>query len=344
MAKTSIKDIARAAGISHSTVSRALNDSPLVNAETKSRIRRLAQELGYSPDATARSLVMGRTCTVGVVVTTIADPFAAVVVDGIERTAYAHGYSLILAASNDEPEREIAAVEMLRSKRVDSVIVTSSRVGALHQARLGSAGVPVILLNSHSKQQTPNAYSVRVDDTYGGRLATEHLLSLGHRRIAHVTGPEGHSPSADRLDGYRNALADAGVEYAPAYVISGTGQLDGGHQALQLLLKLPERPTAVFCYNDMTAIGLLSAARKAGVVVPRDMAVVGFDDIPLAAYVAPALTTVAQPMFELGERAMQMALVLMGREGVIPCDVTDVILQGQLIVRESTHLQSSISS
>ena len=284
--KISIKDIARAAGISHSTVSRALNDSPLVNAETKARVRRLAQELGYSPDAAARSLVSGRTRTVGVVVTTIADPFVAEVVEGIERTAYAHGYSLILAASNDEPAREIAAVEMLRSKRVDSVIVTSSRVGVLHQERLRSAGVPVILLNSHSQQQMPNAYSVRVDDAHGGRLATVHLIESGHRRIAHVTGPAGHSPSSDRLDGYRRALAHAGIDYDPAYVMGGTGRLEGGRAALEALLALRERPTAVFCYNDMTAIGLLSAARDAGVAVPRDLAVVGFDDIPLAAHVA----------------------------------------------------------
>jgi len=337
MVKTSIKDIARAAGISHSTVSRALNDSPLVNAETKARVRRLAQEMGYSPDAAARSLVSGRTRTVGVVVTTVADPFVAVVVEGIERTAYAHGYSLILAASHNEPQREIAAVEMLRSKRVDSVIVTSSRVGALHQERLGSAGVPVILLNSHSQQQMPNAYSVRVDDVHGGRLATEYLLGLGHQRIAHVAGLEGHSDSNDRLDGYLSALAGAGIDYDPDCVVNGTGRLDSGPEVLRSLLALRERPTAVFCYNDMTAIGLLSAARNAGVAVPRDLAIVGFDDIPLAAHVAPALTTIAQPMFELGERAMSMALVLMGHQGIAPCDVTDVILQGQLIVRESTQ-------
>ncbi len=334
--KTSIKDIARAAGVSHSTVSRALSDSPLLNQATKARICRLAQEMGYSPDAAARSLVMGRTRTIGVVVTTIADPFAAEVVEGIERTAYAHGYSLILAASNDEPEREIAAVEMLRSKRTDAVIVTSSRVGALHQERLRTAGVPVILLNSHSQQQMPNAYSVCVDDAHGGRLATEHLIGLGHRRIAHVTGPAGHSPSADRLAGYRDALTDAGIDYDPAYVVGGTGRLDSGHEAHLSLLALCERPSAVFCYNDMTAIGLLSAAREAGVAVPRDMAVVGFDDIPFAAYAAPPLTTVAQPMFELGERAMNMALALMGCPGGAPCGVTNVVLQGRLIVREST--------
>jgi DNA-binding LacI/PurR family transcriptional regulator len=331
--KISIKDIARAAGISHSTVSRALSDSPLVNTETKTRIRRLAQEMGYSPDAAARSLVRGHTCTVGIVVTTIADPWAAEVVEGIERAAYASGYSLILAASSDEPEREIAAVEMLRSKRVDAVIVTSSRVGALHQERLGAAGVPVILLNSHSQQGAPHTFSVRVDDEHGARLATEHLLALGHRRIAHVTGLAGHSPSVDRLAGYRAALTGAGIPFDPMRVISGTGRPVAGEHALALLLAIAERPTAVFCYNDMTAIGLLRAARLAGLAVPRDLAVVGFDDIPLASYVWPALTTVAQPKFELGQQAMTMALALMAgcAEGV-----DDVVLQGRLVIREST--------
>ncbi|MEJ5198033.1 MAG: LacI family DNA-binding transcriptional regulator [Anaerolineae bacterium] len=331
---TSIKDIARAAGVSHSTVSRALSDSPLVAAATRARIRRLAQEMGYSPNEGARSLVRGHTCTVGVVVTTIADPFSAEVVEGIESTAYAHGYSVILAASQDDPEREVAAVEMLRSKRVDAIIVTSSRVGALHQERLGAAGVPVILLNSHSRQVTPHTFSVRVDDVHGGRLATEYLLWLGHRRIAHVAGPPGHSPSVDRLAGYRAALEEAGVPFDAGLVFEGTGRPAGGEQALARLFALAERPTAVFCYNDMTAIGLLRAARAAGLTVPRDLAVIGFDDIPFAAYVSPALTTIAQPKFEMGQRAMEMALSLMG--GPAADRMHDVVLEGRLVVRDST--------
>lgn len=336
----SIKDIARAAGVSHSTVSRALSDSPLINTETKTRIQGLARAMGYSPDAAARSLVMRRTHAVGVVVTTIADPFSAEVVEGIERTASAHGYSVILAASNDEPEREIAAVEMLHSKRVDAIVITSSRVGALHQDRLGAAGVPVILLNNHSQQEVPNAYSVRVDDVHGGQLATGHLIGLGHRRIAHVAGPEGHTPSRERLDGYRRALEAAGLPFEPALVIPGNGRPEGGEAALAALLALPKRPSAVFCYNDMTAIGLLRSAKASGVRVPQDLAVVGFDNIPFAAYVTPSLTTIAQPMLALGQRAMNMALALMGCEPAGECGMTDVVLQGRLIVRESSGLEA----
>ena len=195
----SIKDIARTAGVSHSTVSRALSDSPLVSAQTKSRIQNLARDMGYSPDAQARSLVLGRTLTVGVVVTTITDPFIAEIVQGIEVTALDHGYSVILASSNAEPEREIAAVEMLRSKRVDAVIVTSSRVGALYQEHLNRLGVPVVLVNSHSKQAGRYTFSISVDNRHGGCLATRHLYQLGHRRIAYITGPADHSDDVERL-------------------------------------------------------------------------------------------------------------------------------------------------
>ncbi len=330
---TSIKDIARAAGVSHSTVSRALADSPLISQATRARIRRLAQEMGYSPDAGARSLVRGRTCTIGVVVTTIADPWAADVVEAIEAAAYAHGYSVILAASQDDPEREVAAVETLRSKRVDAIIVTSSRVGALHQERLAAAGVPVILLNSHSLQHVPHTFSVRVDDMHGARLATEHLLARGHRRIAHVAGLPGHSPSADRLAGYREALAAADIAFDETLIWPGNGRPAGGEQALQAFLARTDRPTAVFCYNDMTAIGLLRAAQHAGVRVPDDLAVIGFDDILFAAYVSPALTTIAQPKTELGQRAMEMALALMN-DPTQP--VGNLVLQGRLVVRAST--------
>jgi DNA-binding LacI/PurR family transcriptional regulator len=199
---------------------------------------------------------------------------------------------------------------------------------------LGAAGVPVILLNSHSQQLASQTLSVRVDDVHGARLATEHLLALGHRRIAHVAGPAGHSPSADRLMGYRAALALAAVFFDEGLVIAGTGRPAGGEQALAALLALTDRPTAVFCYNDMTAIGLLRAARLARLDVPRDLAVVGFDDISFAAYVSPALTTIAQPKFEMGQRAMQMALALMA--GVPADSVGNLVLAGRLVVRETT--------
>ena len=332
----SIKDIAKAAGVSHSTVSRALSNSPLVSVDTKDRIQLLAREMGYSPDAQARSLVMGRTHTIGVVVTTITDPFVAEIVQSIESTALRHGYSVILASSQAEPEREIAAVEILHSKRVDGVIVASSRVGAYYQDHLERLGAPIVLVNSHNEQSGPYTFSISVNNRHGGYLATRHLLGAGHRRIAYVSGPPDHSDDLNRLAGYQQALREAGIDPDPALVVPGTGRASGGEQALPALLDASDRATAAFCYNDMTAVGLLKAARQSGLAVPRDLAVVGFDDIPLASYVVPSLTTVAQPKREMGRRATEMVLELLHGNGQASATLSNVIVQGKLTIRESS--------
>jgi LacI family repressor for deo operon, udp, cdd, tsx, nupC, and nupG len=333
--RVSIKDIAQAAGVSHSTVSRALSDSPLVKTETKARVQRLAQEMGYTPDAIARGLVTRQTRTVGVVVTTITDPFVAEVVQGIEDTALGNDYSVILASSAAEPDREVAAVEMLRAKRVDSVIVTSSRVGALYLEHLERIGVPVVLINNHNEQSGRYTFSVSVDNQHGGHLATRHLVEQGHRRVAYVSGTADQSDSADRLAGYQRALEENSIPFDPVLVVSGNGRLDGGERALHVLASLDSPPTAVFCYNDMTAIGLMCAARKAGLSVPETLAVVGFDDIPLATYVCPPLTTVAQPQRDMGRQAMNMALALIAA-GDSTSPFSDIVVRGRLIVRETT--------
>jgi DNA-binding LacI/PurR family transcriptional regulator len=334
--RVSIKDIARAAGVSHPTVSRALSDSPLVSEETKARVQRLAREMGYSPNALARGLVTRQTCSVGVVVTTIADPFVAEIVQGIEATALDHGYTVILCNSGAVPEREITAVEMLRSKRVDGVIVTSSRVGALYLEHLERIGVPIVLINNHNEQSGRYTFTVTVDNRHGGQLATAHLVQLGHQRIGYVTGPANSSSDLGRLAGYHQALFEGGIEPDPVLVVPGNGRPDGGERALELMSSMDELPTAVFCYNDMTAIGLVHAARRAGLSIPHDLAVVGFDDILFASYLYPPLTTIAQPRVEMGQRAMHMMLSLItaGEDGGE--QLANIVVQGKLIVRAST--------
>jgi DNA-binding LacI/PurR family transcriptional regulator len=332
----SIKDIAQAANVTPGTVSRALRDSPRVNPETKTRIQQIADQMGYSPDAQARSLVEGRTRTIGVVVTTMTDPFIGGIVQAIETTAHDHGYSVILASSNDSPEREVAAAETLQSKRVDGVIVTSSRIGVLHQRRLEKLDVPVVLINSLVEHSGRYTFSIRVDNRHGGFLAAEHLVQQGHRRIADVASPGDRSDNVERLAGYHQALAGAGIDSDPALLVQGTGRPGGGQRALPGLLTLEDRPTAVFCYNDMTAIGLIHAARAAGLSLPQDLAVVGFDDIVFARYVHPALTTVAQPVAELGQGAMEMVLALLPDGNSDPEATTDRVLQGWLVVRDSS--------
>jgi DNA-binding LacI/PurR family transcriptional regulator len=332
----SIKDIAQTANVTPGTVSRALRDSPRVNPETKARIQRLADEMGYTPDAQARSLATGRTQAIGVVVTTLTDPFIGTVVQTIESAAYERGYTVILTSSNDIPEREIEAVQMLQSRRVDGVIVSSSRVGALYQERLDQLRVPVVLINGLAEQGGQYTISVSVDNQDGGYQATNHLIQKGHRRIAYVAAPADRNDSAERMTGYRNALAEAGIAYDSSLVVQGTGRAGGGKRALPVLLSLNDAPSAVFCYNDMTAIGLLSAACDAGLSVPHDLAVVGFDDIAFAQLAYPPLTTIAQPVDRLGGGAVETVLAFLADDGRGERAVSDVTLRGRLIVRASS--------
>lgn len=325
----SIKDIARLAGVTHPTVSRALAGSPLVAEGTRQHIQQIAMEAGYSPNAGARSLVRGRTQTLGVVVSTVADPFVAEVVQGIEMAAASRQHTVILATCGSDARRELAAVEMLRSKRVDAIVVISSRVGDRHGEALARSGVPIVLVNDHSGVGIRHTRAVSVDNRHGSELAAAHLLGLGHRRIAHITGPAGHSSTADRLAGFRKALREAGVSTSEYHELPGWGTAEGGAAWAGELRGLDPMPTAVHCYNDMTALGLLRGLLERGIGVPGLISLTGFDDVPFARLAWPSLTTVAQPMQEMGRRAAQMALDQDQPEG-------DVLVHGELRVREST--------
>ncbi|MBN1640210.1 MAG: LacI family DNA-binding transcriptional regulator [Anaerolineae bacterium] len=323
----SIKDIARQAGVSHSTVSRALSNSPLVKPETKARIQQLAEEMGYTPSAIARAMSTRRTRTVGLVVTTIADPFVAEVARGIEETALDRGYVVILCSSADDPEREVAAVRTLREQRVDAVIVTASRVGGFY-AQLTETHVPVVLINN--QQPGDYSFSVRNDDLHGGRLVGEYLAALGHRRIAYITGRESATSSQLRLTGCQQALSQVNASIAPRWIAPGDGTAPAGAQAARCLCAGQERPSAILCYNDRTAMGALRAVKSLGLSVPGDISIIGYDDIDAARYLDPPLTTVVQAKYELGRRAIEMALDLLDE-----ADVDDVLLRPTLALRES---------
>ncbi len=324
-----IKDIARVAGVSHSTVSRALADSPLISSETKARIRRLADEMDYTPSAIGRGLVTRRTGTVGLVVTTIADPFIGEVVQGIEDTALEHHYNTILCNSNAEPERELKTVRALREKRVDAIIVTSSRLGSLYLAHLRDVGVPIVLINN--QRGGDYTHSVLIDDRSGGELAGQYLLSLGHERIAYISGPIWAHASGLRLAGLRQALRRRGLDLPAGLVLPGNGRAEGGVEAGDELLRRGLPASAVFCYNDMTAVGVLAALQRAGRRVPDDLSVIGYDDLAIGAHLHPPLTTIAQPKHALGQRAMEMALALIRGDG----GERDVVLPPALVERES---------
>jgi len=334
----SIKDIARAARISHSTVSRALRNSPLVSAETRELVQKIATEQGYSVSAAARSLVTGRSNTLGVVVTSISNPFAGEIIAGVEEFALARGYSILLSTSHADPAREMRAVRSLHEHRVDGILVNSSRVGRLYMPLLAEMNVPIVLINN--EQPGEFIHSVTIDNLRSGRDATSYLVGLGHRRIGYVGNQFGLQADTERFSGYRQILEEADIGFSPELVVHGDGGPEAGMRATARLLELAERPTAVFCYNDMEALGALRAAREHGLTVPGDLSVVGLDDLYLSSYTDPPLTTVQQPMQEMGRLAAQMLLELLSGKN----PESRVTLVGKLVVRQSTAPPLTVSS
>ncbi|WP_297161264.1 LacI family DNA-binding transcriptional regulator [Thermogemmatispora sp.] len=334
--EVSIADIARVAGVSHTTVSRALRDSPLISEETRKRIQQLALEMGYTPNAIAQSLQTRRTNTIGLAVTSIADPFLSEVVRGIEEVARSAGLSVFLSATHNDPEQEIAVIETFHRRRVDGILVASSRMTGEYKQRLDQIRIPTVLINSQAESQYELLHWVAVDDVLGARLAVEHLLALGHRAIGYVGTSSRPRSCRQRLEGYRAALADAGLTPREEWVTmmraeEASPQEDVlcGRRALQRLLDAGV--TAVFCQNDMMAIGLLMACYRRGIAVPRELSVAGFDDIEMASCIIPPLTTVRQPRLELGRLAMQVLLDLLHEQ-----EGHNHVLTPTLVVREST--------
>ncbi len=332
----SIQDIARAAGVSHTTVSRALRDSPLISAEIREQIYQLAGEMGYVPNAVAQSLRGKRTHTVGLVVTTIADPFVGRVVRGIEEVAQQYSLSLLLSVSNNDPDQEINLIETFHHRRVDGIIVTATQMTARHEKRLARIPVPTVLINQQGEDALKQFHSVSVDDDGGMRAAVLHLLGLGHRAIGYMGAANRPRSNRTRLQAYQSALKEAGIPFHSGWVQTApiehryhSDDVIDGQTLLAPLLSAGV--TAICCFNDMIASGALLACRALNLQVPRQVSLVGFDDIELAQLVSPSLTTVHQPKLRLGQVAMEMLhAVLEDRP------VEDIVLPTELTIREST--------
>lgn len=332
----SIQDIAKAAGVSHSTVSRALHDSPLISQEVRQRIQRLAEEMGYTPNQVAQSLKERRTNTVGVVITSISDPFLARVVRGIEDVAQAAGIQVLLSISNNDPEREMSLIDAFHRRRVDGVISSTAQISDAHFKRLVKTRVPTVLINQQAPSDAALLRSVQVDDYAGARQAMDHLLALGHRAIGYLGAANRPRTNWIRLAAYRDALRAAGtvgreawIKVAPPERRFYAEDVADGQAMLPDVLRAGV--TAVFCYNDTVAIGALLACRDLGVSVPDQLSIHGFDDVELAQYVTPPLTTMHQPKLRLGESAMRMILDLL--EGK---PVQNLVFSTELVVRSST--------
>ncbi len=329
-ARPTIYDVARLAGVSTATVSRALNGSGQIAPATGAAIDAAVRQLKYRPNTVARSLVTKSTQTIALLLPDIANPFYAALVSGIQERALAAGSAMLLCTTEGDPEREEQYLSLLRAKQVDGVLVDGLVLPPERITELVREGLPIVCLDRDI--DSTSVPLVQVDNRLGARLATEHLLALGHTRIAHVAGAPGLRISDERVKGYRDALAAAGVERDPALVAVGGFTEEGGYEATRSLLGASQL-TAVFAANDLSALGVMHAIAESGRRVPDDVSVVGFDDLRLAGHTTPPLTTVHQPAFEIAQRATQLLLDLAGGRAAAQ---RLHLLEPQLVVRGST--------
>jgi len=325
------KHVADHAGVSEATVSYVVNNGPRpVAADTRARVLKAIQELGYHPSDVARSLRMQRTSTVGLIVPDTANPFYGEIARAIEDVCHAHGYTAILCNSSLEPERETEYVNVLLSRRVMGAVIIPTQVSAV--TRLMESDIATVVLET----VIDGAYCLVADDFVGGQIVTDHLIQLGHRRIGFVTQdiPEGSLDNQQRLEGYKATLAQAGLPVEENLITVTSPNPASGEVAAFRLLDQPERPTAIIAHNDVIALGVLSAIRKRRLRVPDDISVTGFDDITPAAYYSPPLTTVAYHKRSVGQQAARLLIGLM--QGAITQPPHTTTLELNLIAREST--------
>lgn len=299
-----IRDVAQHAQVSVTTVSHVINGTRFVSAEAMARVRAAIAALNYVPSAVARSLKSSRTHTVGMMIPNNSNPYFAEIIRGIEDACFAAGFNVILCNSDDDPHKQATYVRVLSEKQVDGLIVLSSGGDPELLDTLRGASMPQVLVDREIDDLAADL--VEVDHAGGARLAVAHLIGLGHARIACIAGPLALSPARQRVQGWRSALQAAGLWHSDALVADGAFTAEGGHAAMRALLA--HRPSAVFASNDLMAIGAICAAADAGLRVPQDLSVVGFDDIALAAYSNPPLTTIAQPKQQTGELAARLLL------------------------------------
>jgi LacI family transcriptional regulator len=324
--------VAREAGVSLMTVSRVINDKEGVSQATRERVQAVIGQLGYRPSDIARGLVTKHTGTLGLAMPDVANPFFAEVARGVEHLAYDKGYNVFLCNTEEDIQRELDVLKSLEEKRVDGVVLCSSRLDDRVLEKAIAGHLAAVLVNR--RLASKDVSIVVIDDVAGGQMAAQHLLQAGHRGIGFLAGPPASQSGHWRAKGYRAALAAAGVEYNPDWVRHCFPMVEGGREVARDLLTAYPELTAIFCFNDLVAIGALQACADLGRTVPGDVAIVGFDDIPLAALVTPSLTTCRVPRYELGSEAMRLLLDKIG--GCSDKKCKKVILQPKLIVRDST--------
>jgi LacI family transcriptional regulator len=330
----SIKDVARHAGVSVGTVSNVINRPELVSADIRAKVAAVIDELGYVRSESARQLRAGSSRMMGLLVLDMANPFFVDVARGAERAARAAGLGVTLCNSGQDPTEEALYLSLFAEQRVRGVLITSADADGSNIAAFRRHRIPAVLVDRVSPAE--ESCSVSVDDVMGGGLAVRHLLRAGHREIVYISGPFALAQCRDRLAGARAAVAEAGLPESALTVLEVEQMtVTSGRDAGSRLLGLAHRPTAVFCVNDLVALGVLQAMFTAGVRVPEDMSIVGYDDIEFAAGAAVPLTSVRQPAFRMGQNAAQLLIEETG-DGRADHRHQRVVFQPELVVRGST--------
>ncbi|HVO69248.1 MAG TPA: substrate-binding domain-containing protein [Aggregatilineaceae bacterium] len=325
-----IKDVARSASVSVSTVSHVVNGTRHVTPETTARVRQAIEELGYHPNSVARSLRRGKTHTLGLLVPDNSNPFFAEVARVVEDEGFIEGYSVILCNSSGSEAREKIYVDVLLSKQVDGLIFIASSTRLTGLRRVLNAKVPVVVVDREIPSSSVT--HILVDQWRGGYIAGEYLVKLGHHQIAVITGPDATTSSAQRLQGFNHSLSNRGISLDEHRVMAGDFRFAGGQEAIRELLARGLKFTAVFAANDLMAMGAINTLHGVGLRIPEDVSVMGFDDIPYAATALPPITTIAQPIEELGRLSVH-ALIEQIRLPDHPPQGT--VLMPHLVVRES---------
>lgn len=326
-----MKQVAEKARVSTTTVSHVINNTRVVSEDARERVLSVINELRYIPSAVARSLKNDKTHTLGMMIPNNSNPYFAEIIQGIEDESFKLGYNIILCNSYDDPKKQAAYTRVLIEKRIDGLILVSSGSDDELNQLLNDEGIPKVLVD----REVPGvpADFIEADHEQGGYLATEYLIKLGHRDIACVAGPDNLLLSSDRVHGYRRALQEAGIPFRPEFLTYSDFTSEGGFQAMQHLLALPQRPSAIFLSNDLMAIGGLCAAQQAGVRIPEELSIMGYDDIALASFSTPRLTTIAQPKYDIGVLTAQ---VIVARIRHSEQAWRREMLQTKLVVRQST--------
>lgn len=332
MAVITIKDIARQAEVSVATVSYVINKSRYVSPELTGRVEAAIEQLGYSPNAVARSLRQNRTKLIGLIVPDNSNPFFAEIAKGVEDAGFEAGYSVILCNSNASIEREMVYLDLLRSNRVEGIIfiATSTRVEQVRP--IVRAKIPAVIF--YRDVPDLDVDTIRIDNFKAGYMATRHLIDLGHREIACIRPASAETPSAQRVEGFKRAMEESGLTWHPELMPQGDNRVSSGKTAVQELVESKRNFSAIFSANDAMAIGAMRALREIGYQIPRDVSVAGVDDIILASYSEPPLTTVAQPKYEAGCQAVEFLVERI--EGDYNQGPRHILLETKLVVREST--------